>query len=157
MAENGNYQGSAEVYEELARIAIARNGPRAPWLLLQAGRMRIQNRQVERGINHLQEALALFAARNQWQQVDVAGARIVSELRQKGFSAEANQVENLVKTRLPAGFIRQEAVKASLPSRRVLPVNCPGCGGPLHSNEVEWTDEITAECPFCGSAVRAED
>jgi uncharacterized Zn-finger protein len=26
----------------------------------------------------------------------------------------------------------------------------------LHTDEIEWTDEITAECPYCGNAIRIE-
>jgi hypothetical protein len=38
----------------------------------------------------------------------------------------------------------------------ILPIHCPGCDGPIRSDEVEWADDATAECPYCGSAVRAE-
>lgn len=27
----------------------------------------------------------------------------------------------------------------------------------LRLDEVEWADEMTAECPYCGSAVRAQE
>jgi hypothetical protein len=56
---------------------------------------------------------------------------------------------------LPAGFNSAPGVGAEK-ARPVLPTNCPGCGGPLHAGELEWTDDITAECSYCGSAVRAK-
>ena len=60
----GDYPGAAQAFEELARGAVARNGPRASLLLLQAGRMRILAGQVPLGMTHLQQGLGLFAARS---------------------------------------------------------------------------------------------
>lgn len=151
----GDYPGAAQAFEELARGAVARNGPRAPLLLLQAGRMRILAGQVPLGMTHLQQGLGLFAARGQWQQFRDSGQRVVAELSQRGLTEQAGQIEATLKTSLPAGFVPGPAAGPEK-AKPVLPTNCPGCGGPLHAGEIEWTDEITAECPFCGSAVRAE-
>ncbi|HEX9117672.1 MAG TPA: hypothetical protein VGA61_16500, partial [Anaerolineae bacterium] len=40
--------------------------------------------------------------------------------------------------------------------RRVLPTHCPGCGAPLRPDEVDWLDEMTATCEYCGSPVHGE-
>jgi predicted RNA-binding Zn-ribbon protein involved in translation (DUF1610 family) len=37
----------------------------------------------------------------------------------------------------------------------LLPSHCESCGGPIHSPEVEWLNAHTAECPYCGSPIRA--
>jgi hypothetical protein len=149
----GDYPGAAQVFEDLARGAVARNGPRAPWLLIQAGRMRILAGQVPLGMTHLQQGLGLFAKRGQWQRFRNSGQRIEAELSQRGLTGQAQQIEATLKASLPAGFVPGAGPEKT---KRVLPTNCHGCGGPLHADEVEWTDEITAECPYCGSAVRAE-
>ena len=149
----GDYSGAAQAFEELARGAVARNGPRAPLLLLQAGRMRILAGQVPLGMTHLQQGLGLFAERSQWQRFRNSGQWIVAELSQRGLTEQARQIEATLKTSLPTGFVPGPGPEKTKP---VLPTNCPGCGGPLHADDVEWTDEITAECPYCGSAVRAE-
>lgn len=151
----GDYPGAAQAFEELARGAVARNGPRAPLLLLQAGRMRIKAGQVQLGMTHLQQGLGLFARRGQWQQFRSSGQRIVAELTQRGLTEQAQQLDTMLNASLPAGFVPGPGVVAQR-AKPVLPTNCPGCSGPLHADEVEWTDDITAECPFCGSAVRAE-
>jgi hypothetical protein len=151
----GDYPAAAQVFEELARGAVARNGPRAPWLLLQAGRMRILEGQIPSGMTHLQQGLGLIAARGQWQLFRNAGQRVVAELSQRGLAEQAKQIDETLKISLPAGFVPGPGAGPEK-TKRVLPTNCPGCGGPLHGDEVEWTDEITAECPYCGSAVRFE-
>ena len=151
----GDYSGAAQAFEELARAAVARNGPRAPLLLLQAGRMCILAGQIPLGMTHLQQGLGLFAARGQWQQFFNSGQRVVAELSQRGQTEQTRQIQATLKTFLPAGFVPGPGAGPEK-NKRVLPTHCPGCGGPLHSDEVEWTDEITAECPYCGCAVRTE-
>jgi len=149
----GDYTGAAQAFEELARGAVSRNGPRAPLLLIQAGRMRILAGQVPLGMTHLQQGLGLFVMRDQWQRFRNFSQLIAAELSQRGLTEQAKQIEANLKTNLPAGFIPGAGPEKA---KHVLPTNCPGCGGPLHADEVEWTDEITAECQYCGSAVRTE-
>jgi hypothetical protein len=151
----GQYEAAAEIFEQFARGALARNGPRAPWFFLQAGQARLLAGQVPAGMAHLQQGLSLFVARGQFQKLYNAGMRFVAELRACGLSAEAKQIEAYLKTTLPAGFVAGPGPGAGKP-KPVLPTNCPGCGGPIRSDEVEWVDDVTAECPYCGSAVRAE-
>ena len=151
----GQYASAAEIFEQFARGALARNGPRAPWFFLQAGRARILAGQVSAGMAHLQQGLALLATRGQVQQLYRAGTRVVAELNAHGLTAEGKQIEEYLKTTLPAGFVPAPGPGAGKP-RPILPTNCPGCGGPIRSDEVEWVDDVTAECPYCGSAVRAE-
>jgi len=37
-----------------------------------------------------------------------------------------------------------------------LPAQCPHCAAPLGGVEVKWTSATTAECPYCGSNLKAE-
>jgi Zn finger protein HypA/HybF involved in hydrogenase expression len=106
-------------------------------------------------MTHLQQGLSLFAARGQWQKLHNGGMRFVTELNARGLTSEAKQIEEYLKTTLPGGFVAGAGASAEKP-KPVLPIHCPGCGGPIRSDEVEWADEVTAECPYCGSAVRAE-
>ncbi len=152
---NGDYPAAAQAFEDLARGAVGRNGPRAPLLLIQAGRMRILAGQVPLGMTHLQQGLGLFAARGQWQRLNNNAQRLMAQLTQRGLVEEARQIETILKASLPPGFVPNRGL-APEKGKRILPATCPGCGGPLHGDEVEWTDEITAECPYCSRAVRAE-
>jgi hypothetical protein len=81
--------------------------------------------------------------------------RFTAELKARGLVTEAKQIEYYLKTSLPAGFVFGAGAGMEKP-KPILPTNCPGCGGPIRSDEVEWADELTAECPYCGSAVRAQ-
>ena len=75
-------------------------------------------------------------------------------LKGRGQPVEAKEIEAYLKSTLPAGFAGLPATEVEK-RRPVLPTNCPGCGGPIRSDEVEWVDDVTAECPYCGSSVRA--
>jgi hypothetical protein len=152
---SGHYDEAAVIFEQFASGALARNGPRAAWFSLQAGQARLQAGQVQAGMVHIQQGLALFARRGQFQRLYHAGMRFTAELKARSLPAEAKQIEDYLKTSLPAGFTPGPGTGTGKP-KPVLPTNCPGCGGPIRSDEVEWVDDVTAECPYCGSAVRAQ-
>jgi hypothetical protein len=152
---SGKYDEAAGIFEQFARGALARNGPRAPWFFLQAGQARLLAGQPSVGIVHIQQGLSLFASRGQFQRLYQAGTRVVTELKAHSLTAEAQQIEQYLKATLPAGFVPESGSSPEKP-KPVLPTNCPGCGGPIRSDEVEWVDELTAECPYCGSSVRAQ-
>jgi endogenous inhibitor of DNA gyrase (YacG/DUF329 family) len=105
---------------------------------------------------HIRQGLALFSARGQFQRLYHAGMRFVAELKARGLAAEAQLIEDYLKTTLPAGFVPGSGLGEAKP-KLALPTNCPKCGGPIRSDEVEWVDELTAECPYCGSGVRAQE
>jgi endogenous inhibitor of DNA gyrase (YacG/DUF329 family) len=150
---SGNYPAAAEAYEQLARGAQTRGLPHDAQLFLQAGRCHILAGQVPAGMADLKQGLTLLAGRGNWMRLQNAGQRAANELRSRGLTAEAAEIEALVAQTLPAGFV---AAAAGAVRSRILPTNCPACGAPLHADEVEWSDEVTAECPYCGAAVRAE-
>ncbi len=150
----GNYQAAAEAYEQLARGAQTRGLPRDAQLFLQAGRCHILAAQVPAGMADLKQGLTIIANRGNYQHLQNAGQRAVAELNQRGLTAEAAEIESLLKASLPASFAAGPA--AGPAPKRLLPTACPSCGAPLRSDDVEWIDEVTAECPFCGGAVRAQ-
>jgi hypothetical protein len=154
-AATGNYAAASLAYEDLAIGAENRDGPRAPWFLLQAGRMRLLGGQNQVAMVHFERGLNMLASRGQWQQFHTAGERIVQELTSRGHADLAEKINALLKTTSPAGFppVSQSGTQKS---SKVLPTNCPTCGGPLRVNEVDWLDDITAECPYCGNSVRVD-
>jgi hypothetical protein len=45
-------------------------------------------------------------------------------------------------------------VPAALPNQHLfLPTACPQCGAPLHRDEIEWIDERSGECAYCGAVI----
>lgn len=146
MMESGNYQGKAEQFEALARLAASRNGRHTSQFYLQAGRARILAGQNEAGLTNLKQGMSLLAGRAVWQRFYNAGNRIVSELNQLVLKNEANENLGLLNAKLPGNF---SAPGNASPTRKpVLPTHCPSCGGTIRPDEVEWLDDITAECAY---------
>ena len=83
------------------------------------------------------------------------GNRVVTELNEHGMTAEAQEIASWLKTALPS-TPASARLGATVPAKKpVLPTHCPGCGGPVRVDDLEWLDDLTAECNWCGSPVRA--
>lgn len=145
----GEYGRAAELFEQIARVADGRGGPRAPLFHLQAGRARVLAGQASLGIPSLKRGLELFDQRAQFPRLYQFGKRTVNELNERGLKNEAAEIEAWLKSVLPEIPLSEATVK-----KPILPTHCPACGAPLRPDEVEWLDETTAGCGYCGSPVR---
>jgi len=152
----GKYDEAADIFEQFARGAMVRNGPRAPQFFLQAGRCRILVGQVPAGMALLKQGLSLITEHGNTQQLQNAGQRIVAELKQRNLTAEAAEIEAILSQAIPGGFTPGAAAGQASTQPHRLPTRCPSCGGTLIADEAEWLDDATAECPYCGSGVRSE-
>lgn len=150
--DKGEYGRAAELFEKIASGADARGGPRAPLFHLQAGRARVLAGQVSLGLPSIKRALTLLAQRQQYHRLLNARTRVLHELKEKGISREAADLDAWLRSILPPD---SELITQHPPSKkRILPTHCPQCGAAVRPDEVEWLDEITAECGYCGSPVR---
>ena len=150
--DKGEYGRAGELFERIAETASARGGPHAPLFHLQAGRARILAGQASLGMPSLKRGLELLAQRKQFPRLHQAGMRTITELNELGLKNEASEIETWLKTILPS-MPSFDSSKASS-KRPVLPTHCPACGAAVRPDEVEWLDEVTAECAYCGSPVR---
>jgi hypothetical protein len=150
----GEYGRAGELFERIAEGADARGGPRAPLFHLQAVRSRIFAGQTKLGMPSLKRGLELLAERKQFQRLQNAGMRVIAELNERGLKSEVVDIEILLKTLLPSKTMFE--TKETPAKRPILPTHCPSCGAAVKPDEVEWLDEITAECGYCGSPVREE-
>lgn len=148
--DKGEYGRAGELFENLAKAADARGGPRAPIFHLQAGRARIFAGQTKLGMPSLIRGLELLAQRGQWQKLHQIVQRVVGELSARGLRAEADEIESLLQKVSPS----MHQIEESPANKPILPRHCPACGAAMRPDEVEWLDEVTAECAYCGSPVR---
>lgn len=154
LLEQGDYAGAAAAFEELA----GSGGRRTPMLVIQAGRSHILAGESARGMEQLKEGLLALAARGgRWKRVLRIGERLAAELRGRGMDSDAEELLDLLKKKMPVIPPKSEQTEPSERSRPrpLLPTHCPSCGAPVHSGEVEWIDNTTAECDFCGSPLHA--
>jgi len=151
----GEYGRAGELFERIAEGADARGGPRAPLFHLQAGRARIYAGQTKLGMPSLKRGLELLAERKQFPRLYDAGTRVIAELNERGLKNEIVDIEILLKTLLPSKTTFD--TQATPTQKPILPTHCPSCGAAMKPDEVEWLDDVTAECGYCGSPVREEN
>ena len=149
--DKGEYGRAGELFEKIAETAADRGGPRAHLFYLQAGRARILAGQTHLGMPSLRRGLELLAKRKQFPRLKQAGQQAVSELNERGLQREASEIESWLNNVLPAVPSPASPVK-----RPILPIHCPSCGAGVHPDEIEWLDDVTAECAYCGNQLRAE-
>ena len=152
--DKGEYGRAAELFEQIAQVADARGGPRAPLFHLQAGRARILAGQSLLGMPSVKRGLEILSQRKKFPQLRKAASRVIAELNEQGLKNEAAEIDMWLKSIM---LIMPESETEQVTTKRpVLPTHCPSCGAGLRDDEVEWLDDLTAECAYCGSPVREE-
>ena len=156
--ENGEYESAAVIFERLANGAQQRGMvKRAPYLYLQAARAHLKADQENRAESLLYYGLDLLAENGQWNAMHRFGNEAVSEYRKLGSEKAVQKLEGWLHEKLKDhpeseshAFNTQKEVVPRLPAK------CPSCGATIRPNEVEWLDQHTAKCLYCGSAVQAQ-
>jgi hypothetical protein len=160
----GDYAGAAVLYEQLA--LSARRPRNAAHLLVEAGRAHLLAGQVGQAMPFFRRGLGLLAGRRRWRTVHRLGMRVIQDLRECGHSQQANEISSWLDGQpapeLDQGepgqpLASQPAASAAPMPRPRLPTKCPSCGGTVDPSDIEWVDEITVECDYCGSLIRAEE
>ena len=150
---SGEYEEAASLFADLGQRAEDRFPHRAPFLFIEAGRAAILGGQIKTGIAHLRRGLTLFASQGRMHRMRMVGERAIDELQTRGLNAEADEIAALLGANTPAVDLVEK--EAPVPMKKpVLPTHCPSCGAAVRPNEVEWLDEVTAECAYCGCPLR---
>ncbi|HET7143038.1 MAG TPA: hypothetical protein VFI68_03365 [Anaerolineales bacterium] len=151
MMAAGDYANAAAAYKELAQDAEDSFPQRAPFLFMEAGRAYILCGQTKIGLAQLRRGLTILASQGRIARMQAFGQRAVDELKARNLNAEAEEIVGLLRVNLPKDNPYEEPVNTKRP---ILPTHCPACGAAVRPDEVEWLDEVTAECDYCGSPVR---
>ena len=147
-----DYAGAADAFKELAQRAEEKFPHRAPFLFMEAGHAAILSGQTKIGVTHLRRGLTLFASQGRIHRMQAFGQRAIDELNARNLNAEADEISNLLSGNLPKEIPTQPPAS----KRPILPTHCPSCGAAVRANEIEWLDDVTAECDYCGSPIRGE-
>lgn len=135
--DNGNHLRSAHLAEQAERAFLeAGAGDKAAFRAREAVQQFIAARRPARAVRALRYA--------------------ITALRSSGFQAQAAALEQDAEARLAeVGLSLANVPAESVPQPHgQLPPACPHCGGPLRTDEADWIDSTSAECPYCGSAVQ---
>lgn len=150
---------AAGLYDQLAQMAEARAMPkRAAQLNVQAARAWLAAGDPDAAAARARRGLGAFIALGYGARVAQLLPEVVARLREHGYTQVAAELERDMQAQLSRAGIDAAAVRQmdmSAPRHASLPGQCPDCGGPLRSNEIEWIDATSAECPYCGTIVKA--
>jgi hypothetical protein len=152
LLERGRYAEAADVLERLAEAAPASTGRAEGPILIQAGEARILAGQTQSGVALALRGLDSLAATGRVLRLERVGRRLAAFFRERSLPEAAAEVERRLAARDTTSPSKAPAPAPII--RPTLPTHCPSCGAVLRSDEVEWLDDATAECSFCGSPVR---
>jgi hypothetical protein len=99
----------------------------------------------------LKSAFELLVQQRRPLQLHRNVRRVISELQERGLETEAAEVERWLNHAVPS-----EPSIDSPARRAILPTQCLSCGARVRPDEIEWLDDLTAECAYCGSPLRAQ-
>ena len=148
--DKGEYGRAAELFENIAQAVDARGGPRASIYHLQAGRARILAGQTRLGLPSLKRGLEILAQRGPFAKLNYYGERVIAELKARDLTSETAEMESWLRKLTPSMPSPETQKLADKPG---LPTHCSACGAGVRPDEVEWLDEFTAECAYCGSPI----
>jgi hypothetical protein len=150
--DKGEYGRAGELFEKIAETADARGGPRAHVFYIQAGRARVLAGQTALGMPSLKRGLELLSGQGLSLRLRRVKRRLMNELRERGLNKEAAELEAWAGS--PETSMSEDEAQEARANRPILPTHCPSCGAAVRPDEVEWLDDITAECDYCGSPIR---
>jgi hypothetical protein len=156
---------AAPIFDRLAGGAAERGMlNRAGDLYLQSARCHLEMGEAAVAVERGKQALRLFGRAGLLGKIERLMPRMVEALQEKGYQAEAAALKQEVEARLAEVPPERRAPPGARPAawpiarpmaRRELPAKCSACGGPVKPDDVTWLDSQTAECPYCGSVLKA--
>jgi hypothetical protein len=165
--EQGEFAEAAPIFDRLAGGAAQRGMlNRAGDLYLQSVRCHLEMGKAGLAVERGKQALRLFGRAGLFGKIERLMPRIVEALQEKGYQSEAEALRQEVEARLdevppgrrpppgahPAAW---PPVARPMARRGELPARCSACGAPVKPDDVTWLDPQTAECPYCGSVLKA--
>jgi hypothetical protein len=145
----------AQLFANLAQQMEATNHPRrAANLHAQAAHAYADNQDEPNALIHGRRALTLFL---QYQMVERSPrfyGNIERKLRARNMGKAADALQSEFGKQV--GSLPQPQVQPQAPGQQRLPPTCSQCGAPVRGDEVEWINQYSAECIYCGSVIQTE-
>jgi len=155
LAQSGQPAQAAQIFAELAAQASQSGHPRqAANLEAQAAHIYIESRNEAAALAHARSALAGFQSLGMSRRLSQFWVNIQRHFQAAGMAGALASLHQEYSGQIPA--VPAPPSQTAAAKSVHLPPSCPGCGAPLRSDEVDWVDDRSAECPYCGSVVLSE-
>jgi hypothetical protein len=151
---NGQAVEAAQILTRLVQESENRGRPRLTANLhAQAARAYAAAKDEQNALSQARSALKQFVQLNMLPRVPRFYANITRDLRANGMNASADALQKEFGEK--AKGLESQGFAAPAQHGR-LPVKCPQCAAPVRNDEVDWIDQISAECNYCGSVIQTE-
>ena len=158
--KSGNYEEAAKLYIQLGDKGLERGIRQAPNLHLKAARCYVMLGQTDLAVKLIRQIVVYLAKEERWADLYRAVKNSVHFLSNKEYRTEAQMVQPWAEDFIPVEVFKNldSTIKSreDLLTKLTLPSHCPSCGGIVDPREVEWVDDSSVVCDFCGSVVRGE-
>jgi len=156
---SGHPDQAARLYDQLAQLAEAHALPqRAARLTIQAARAWLAAGDAAAAVQRAERGLEVAIGLGYGLRAGQIVSGLIAEMRARGYAQAADELSRDLQTQLSQAGIDAAALGQPglpAPGRGSLPAHCPACGAPLRPDEVDWVDATSAECPYCGTIVKA--
>jgi hypothetical protein len=134
-------------------MQVSHHPRRAANLFTRAAHAYTDGKDAEHALTYARQALNLFAQTRMARRASTFYANVTRKMTNLGMNATANELEQEFGAQIAA--LPMEPQSATPARHGLLPTDCPKCGAPVHSEDITWVDEVTAECEYCGMLIRS--
>jgi len=144
---------AAPLFTQLAKALETLHPRRAANLYARAAHAYADSHDEQGTLVQARKALTLFLQYQMTQRAPVFFANILRKMNTQDMRTARSLLEKEYSSRIGLGSSEGDEGKSA--RLGLLPTNCPKCGAPVRGAEVNWVDEVTAECDYCGTLLRA--
>lgn len=167
LLSKGRFAEAAAAFDRLAQGAEERGMvARAGQLNLEAARCYLRLDDLDSAYARARKGLGFLAKVGRPGRVREVAPGVIRLLEERGRHKEAEELKKglealigppppgLERRPMPIGEPGFTPAPEPIIVREELPEKCPHCSAPLKDEEVDWVGPHTAECPYCGGAVK---
>ncbi len=152
MLANGQAVEAAEMLTDLAQRLEQGGFPRrAANMHALAARAWMEAKRDTEALAQARAALSQFLQLNMPRRAAAFYQNAIQQAQNRGMQKAADTLKQEFEAKIKALGVTAGTAPAS---HGRLPAKCPECAAPVRSDEVEWIDNGTAECAYCGSVIQ---
>jgi hypothetical protein len=153
LVADGHPGEAAQLFANLAQQMEATNHPRrAANFHAQAAHTYADDQDEPNALAHARRALILFLQYQMLERAPRFYASIGRKLRARNMPKAADSLQTEFGQQV--GLLPQPPAQPQVPGQQRLPPTCSQCGAPARGDEVEWINQYSAECIYCGSVIQ---
>lgn len=153
LLSRGKFEEAAPLFANLAQdLENTQHPRRAANLHAQAAHAYADAQNEASSLAQARKALALFIQYQMLERTPRFYANITRKLVQRGMPGAAEALHKEYGTVVSPLLVTQPLEASG--RRGSLPPTCTQCGAPLRSDEIDWVDDQTVECGYCGALIK---